>query len=278
MNNSLHKIKLAALGVAADVAAPVFLEMPMFAPNSNGSLRRRGLATMEAANQTIPLLGKLLERQGKAPLDIIPIESLVRTESHRQAASLLKAKFTHYGSDKSKPHDYHLLYGTILDAPETVTAVLEIGLGSNDTNVVSNMGANGRPGASLRAFRDFLPNAQIYGADVDPKILFREERIETLFVDQTRPETFGAIGDIGPDFDLIIDDGLHSPNANLATLLFGLDRLKPRGWLVIEDIAEAAVPVWQIVAALISEHCECSIVAARGAMLFTAQRRISATL
>ena len=31
--------------------------------------------------------------------------------------------------------------------------------------------------ASVRAFRDFLKKAQIYGADIDKKILFKEDRI-----------------------------------------------------------------------------------------------------
>jgi hypothetical protein len=40
---------------------------------------------------------------------------------------------------------------------------------------------------------------------------------------------------------------------NLAVLAFGLKRLKNRGWLVIEDIPERAVPVWELVAALLPD-------------------------
>ena len=62
----------------------------------------------------------------------------------------------------------------------SVTNIFEIGLGSINTKIVSNMGKFGKPGASLRAFRDFCPNAIIYGADIDQSILFKEERIKTL--------------------------------------------------------------------------------------------------
>jgi hypothetical protein len=51
--------------------------------------------------------------------------------------------------------------------------------------------------------------------------------------------------------DLIIDDGLHSPDANIATLLFGLSRVRSGGWVVVEDIAIEAQPIWEVVAALL---------------------------
>ena len=37
-------------------------------------------------------------------------------------------------------------------------------------------------------------------------------------------------------FDLIIDDGLHSPLANLNTIEFGLSHVNIGGWVVVEDI------------------------------------------
>jgi hypothetical protein len=46
------------------------------------------------------------------------------------------------------------------------------------------MGRTGTPGASLRAWRDYFPNAEIYGADIDREILFEEERISAFYVNQ----------------------------------------------------------------------------------------------
>ena len=40
------------------------------------------------------------------------------------------------------------------------------------------MGIKGKPGASVRAFRDYFDKAIIYGADIDSKILFFEKRIK----------------------------------------------------------------------------------------------------
>ena len=45
-------------------------------------------------------------------------------------------------------------------------------MGTNNPNLVSTMGSSGRPGASLYAFKEYLPNAIIYGADIDKDILF----------------------------------------------------------------------------------------------------------
>tara|TARA_Y100001935_G_C17194414_1_gene451762 strand:- start:129 stop:884 length:756 start_codon:yes stop_codon:yes gene_type:complete len=142
-------------------------------------------------------------------------------------------------SDKSTSHDYHHIYSYILNEITTEKLnILEIGLGTNNPKLVSSMGSGGRPGASLYAFKQYLPNANIYGADIDKNILFNEERINTCYVDQLDIKTFNNIkntfGNI--KYDLIIDDGLHSIGANLNTLLFALNNIKINGWIVIEDI------------------------------------------
>ena len=51
------------------------------------------------------------------------------------------------------------------------------------------MTANGKPGASLRVWRDFFPNAKIYGGDIDKETLFIEDRISTYYVDQFENST-----------------------------------------------------------------------------------------
>ena len=136
------------------------------------------------------------------------------------------------------------------------------------------MSSHGSPGASLRAFRDYLPSAQIYGADVDRGILFDDERISTFFVDQTDLDSFSALSAAVPaELDLIIDDGLHSPNANLATLVFGLNRLKVNGHFLVEDIRPEALPIWQLVsAALLPSDYESEVIATENQLLFLVRR------
>ena len=249
---------------------------PIFTPVVAGSIRSRAVFTIQAANQTFPLILDLLACTGRRIEDPISIESLVDSDDKRLAAKELRSLFDRYGSDKATTHNYHLLYGAILAERDSIIALLEVGLGTNNLDVLSNMGIDGKPGASLRAFRDFLPKARIYGADVDRRILFSEERISTFFVDQTDPGSFVGVADaVDGGFDLIIDDGLHSPHANLATLLFALERLKIGGWFVVEDIAASALPVWQVVA-LMPDYYNSYIVASKAAFLFVVHGRHNA--
>lgn len=244
----------------------------IFRPDSAGSDRDLARLTVQASEQTFPLMIHLLESIGTKVEDPVPIASFPDTEERQNAAARLKELLDQYGSDKASTHNYHLLYAAILD-PGAATSVLEIGLGTNDVKVVSNMGRNGKPGASLRALRDFLPDACIYGADIDRGILFSEDRIITHFVDQTDLSSFDALGAAVPeDFDLIIDDGLHSPNANLATLAFGLGRLTIGGSIVIEDIRPEALPLWQVVATLLPDRYRAHVVTAAHGLAFLVQR------
>ena len=138
--------------------------------------------------------------------------------------------FDSYKSDKGSNHNYHIIYSYIFHylGINSKLNILEIGLGTNNPDLVSSMGSSGKPGASLYSFRDYLPNAAIYGADIDKEILFESERIKTTYVDQLEMSTFDELSKTFGNiyYDLIIDDGLHSIGANLNTLLFALNRLK----------------------------------------------------
>ena len=111
---------------------------------------------------------------------------------------------------------------------------MEIGLGTNNPTLVSSMGADGKPGASLRSFKQLIPSCQIYGADIDRDILFEESQIKTFFVDQLDYNTFNNLPNI--KYDLIIDDGLHQIGANFNTLLWSMKHLNKDGFIAIEDI------------------------------------------
>lgn len=248
---------------------------PLFAPNSAGNYRARAELTVLAANQTFPFIAHFLDVIGRDQLisQMVEAQDFCAGEESKESAARLKSVLDYYGSDKADPHDYHYVYAFILKPADAVTGVLEIGLGTNNEDVVSHMRRRAKPGASLRAFRDFLPNATIYGADIDKRILFEEERIKTFFVDQTDLRSFDALGrGVGTNFDLIIDDGLHSPNANIAVLIFALSRLKPGGWLVAEDIAHKALPVWQNIAALLPVEYRPRLIMAKDSIAFAVQK------
>lgn len=251
-------------------------QFQIFAPNSAGPLRQRAEITVRGANQIFPLLVELLRVVGRASVrGPLPILSVSDSDKRRANAERLRALFDKHGSDKAAVHAYHHVYGAILEDPDEISTLLEVGIGTNKRDVVSHMGSDGRPGASLRAFSEYLPNAVIYGADVDRRILFAEGRIRTFFVDQTDPGSFGEIAAAIPqDFDVIIDDGLHAPNANVSTLTFALQRLKVRGWFVVEDISAAAVPLWSVVSALLPANYESRLIDANGVFLFLVQRKV----
>lgn len=160
-----------------------------------------------------------------------------------------------YGSDKGSlgfsptpfawlPHTYTHHYGQILSTRrDKVHLVLEYGIGTNNPEIPSSMGVGGRPGASLRVWRDYFPKARVYGADIDRDCLFNEDRITTYFVDQTSPDTFDEmweqIGDL--KFDLIVDDGLHTTDAAVTTLQKSLDHLASNGIYIIEDLSTSEI-------------------------------------
>jgi len=147
-----------------------------------------------------------------------------------------------YGSDKggkNNHHNYADYYSEIFYYKRNdIKNFLEIGLGTNNTELASNMGKDGTPLASLRAWQDFFLNANIYGADIDKKILKNENRIKTFYVDQTSPtEIANMFGKIGVNnFDIILEDGLHEYNANICFFENSINYLSPNGIYIIEDV------------------------------------------
>jgi hypothetical protein len=136
-------------------------------------------------------------------------------------------------------HTYSNYYYSIFNHfKDDVKLVFECGLGTNNPDFQSNMSVNGIPGASLRVWRDYFKNAQIYGADIDKGILFQEERIKTFYVDQLNTPSIETMWkEIGiQNFDIIIDDGLHTTDANINLFINSFDKLKKNGIYIIEDV------------------------------------------
>ena len=125
--------------------------------------------------------------------------------------------------------------------------MLELGLGTNNPDVLSNMGVFGAPGASLRGWRDLFPQASVYGADIDRRILFEEDRIKTFYCDQLDKSSIRALWSqpaLRDGADIIIEDGLHTFEANISFLEASLDHLRPGGIYVVEDIGWEDIERW----------------------------------
>ncbi len=237
------------------------------------SLRQYVELALRAIDQVPGLLQRLAEQVELAGPKVIKLGAFPSPKVSSEHIEHIGSLFDKYGSDKSERHNYQLLYGALFEKPEAVSTVIEIGLGTNNVDVPSNMGRNGQPGASLRAFRDFFPSAEVFGADIDERILFTDERIRTCRADQTADDGFDALDLLVPgEADLIIDDGLHSPHANLRTLLFGLGKVSVGGWVVVEDINPAAQDLWQVVGSVIGSQFDAYLLEAEEGMLFAAKR------
>ena len=146
-----------------------------------------------------------------------------------------------YGTDKTLSkytYTYDTLFGKIKDS---TTSVLEIGLGTLDPTMPSSFKGNTihfehyKPGGSLRVWRDFFPNAQVYGVDIAKDCMFKEERIKTFLFDSSEKDYCEYYLD-GLEFDIIIDDGNHNPKYQIKTLRNLFPKLRENGIYIIEDI------------------------------------------
>ena len=270
-------VKRAQLGISRKVAdvistsrlAGFVQRYPSFSPGSRGQysvLARMTLQTLDRIASDLATLAKLggIRSTREAILD--------RGTDFEDEVGLLGTRLENHGSDKVR-HGYHRLYAELLSPREDIKRILEIGMGTNNEDTVSHMTTNGRPGASLRAFRDFCPQAEIFGADIDSRILFEEERVKTYQVDQLNYDSLDRLEAVLPgNFDLIIDDGLHAPDANIATLMMGMRLVKPGGWIVIEDVKPAAEAIWEVVSALLPSNFEAHIIQANFELVFAVRR------
>lgn len=143
-----------------------------------------------------------------------------------------------YSTDKCPQlfHTYTPFYYELLkDKRNSFKKILEIGVGCSD--VMPRRYKNYITGASLYMWRDFFPNAQIYGADILPETMFEADRIKTYICDQTKKEDLiNLITQIGADIDLVVDDGLHERHTQIDTCRTLMSLLKKDVIYIIEDI------------------------------------------
>ena len=246
-------------------------ELILFSANSTNDNNNKHL-WVKGASLIIPQLNILLQLTNYK-FNIIDIEFFENGSA--ELGNILEKNM----SDKSTSHNYHILYSYILKSlgVNSNLNILEIGLGTNNPSLISTMGGGGRPGASLYAFKEYLPNSNIYGCDIDKDILFNCDRIQTYYVDQLDFLSFYnfSIQTNNICYDMIIDDGLHSIGANFNTLLFALDRLNNNGWIVIEDIH--IIENWKSIDFILSSNpiYKTYIIKAKGGYLYVVHKIIT---
>lgn len=159
--------------------------------------------------------------------------------------SQLEELFTKYGTDKgiwgyTPAYETHLKHRR-----NTIRNVLEIGIcGFRDipNNVV---------GASLFAWKDYFPNAEIFGIDNDSRFVFHDQyRIHTALADayDTASLTDALDGfdghhlDQDHQYDFICDDAVHDPPPQLQLVRSLWPLLAAGGIYAIEEACPYKVP------------------------------------
>jgi SAM-dependent methyltransferase len=172
--------------------------------------------------------------------------------------SELEALFTKYGTDKGI-WGYTPAYEAHLEARRPmIRAVLEIGIcGFRDipNNVV---------GASLFAWREYFPNAHIYGIDNDSRFVFNDQdRIHTDLCDAYDREALIKSVSLmepmpGKGFDFICDDAVHDPVPQMFLVRHLWKYLASGGVYAIEEACPYKVPngdlFEHLIAPLMREH------------------------
>ena len=193
--------------------------------------------------------------------------------------------FHQYGADKCPQirHGYSPHYHELLvDQRETAKHILEIGIGTVPV-MKRIVGETYVPGASLKGWRDFFPQAQVWGLDKARSVLFEEDRIKCYYVDQSKELSLGAAiqrirHEAGEpvQFDLILDDGSHIKEHQWLTIHTLHEHVRPGGLYIIEDIHTDAMATFceLEIPGLVREHIYCGMTKWDN---FVAYRKISLT-
>lgn len=134
---------------------------------------------------------------------------------------------TKYGTDKAGW--YTPVYDLLLSGRrQQVKKVLEIGIGT--VEAMKHV-PNYQPGASLRMWREYFPNAAVYGADIVPSDL-----VGAIQLDQGCEFALAHVGAEDGPFDLIVDDGSHQPHHQILSAKTLVPFLTEDGLYIIEDV------------------------------------------
>ena len=133
--------------------------------------------------------------------------------------------FNKYGTDKTKKHQYDTIYEKYFEPIKNDQLnILEIGVDK---------------GLSTLAFHEYFPHANLYGIDLFKRVPM--EKIEPYVLERCKfvkgDSTFAFGSSLtNLKFDIIIDDGLHTPIGNAKTFRNFKPLLADDGQYFIEDI------------------------------------------
>lgn len=128
-------------------------------------------------------------------------------------------------------HNYAMIYEAHFDRMRlTAKKVMELGVWH---------------GGSLRMWRDYFPNAQVYGVENDFSQIEGDdwERITLMKADGGERDSLAdLVSKIGGEFDLIVDDASHKMADQQTALAVLFPHVKPGGFYVVEDCHTSFFP------------------------------------
>jgi len=89
----------------------------------------------------------------------------------------------------------------------------------------------------LKMWKEYFPNAKIYGLDIDPNCLkYEDERTKIFICDQNNEKDLKNVNEKLKNIDIILDDGSHKYEHMIKSFSFLFSCLKKDGFYVVEDI------------------------------------------
>ena len=141
-------------------------------------------------------------------------------------------------TDKNTTHSYLGLYDDLLmDRRESARNVLEVGIGDFGE----------KNGGSIKLWKDYFPNATVYGLDILPIDRVMDELLEdprvvlltgvNAYDQRIVKEEF--INKRNVKFDFLIDDGSHQLCDMKTFIKYYLPLMADDGIMIIEDVPDA---------------------------------------
>lgn len=144
-------------------------------------------------------------------------------------------------------HDYIPTYTHLFEPLRfRVKNILEIGIGVVEEQQMPHCQHFGyQTGNSLRCWREYFPNANVYGMD-KYETQIQEDRITTFVGDQFDSQDLHRIcKTINNPLDIIIDDGSHLMEHQAFTFIHLSPFLSKNGLYIIEDIQPEAQAIFK---------------------------------
>lgn len=152
---------------------------------------------------------------------------------------------TKYGTDKA---GYYTPFYDLILGGRDVRKVLEIGIGTPEA---MKHVPGYEPGASLRMWAEYFPEAMIYGIDTDRTAVLKAKggQIQCVVADQQKRSELIVVAQkaawANGGIDLIVDDGDHSAKSQIFTAVHLMPFLAPGGLYIIEDAAPDCAPPFE---------------------------------